>query len=258
MHSEAPNALLLLKSLRVAVPGSAARRWIGGAEGVSLELAAGDTVLLRGESGVGKSSLLRAVAGLWDEGSGAIHRHSVQSVFFVPQSAYLPAGECGAASTLRSQLLYPDSVASDAYLIRVLNDVQLPRLATQLDNELEWAAVLSGGEKQRIVIARLLIGLRGVQSAVVLLDEATSACSESMEAAVYTQVLSVLEATGGALVSVGHRSSLRRFHTRELTLEKEPDEALVAQMLTDFPAAPGAPLAKSSPRKGSYPTGVAE
>lgn len=203
--------LLVLEAVRVAVPGMAweAARWLGPHEGVSFRLAPGGTLLVQGESGVGKSSLLRAIAGLWEEGSGAIHRGS--EVLFLPQVPYLPAGPQSAASSLRSQLLYPAARATEPELRHVLQEVQLEHLADDLDREVDWATTLSGGERQRLVFARLLVSLAGAASPVVLLDEATSACSEAAEERLYAALLQRLGS--GALVSVGHRSSLRRFHS---------------------------------------------
>ncbi|CAK0900659.1 unnamed protein product, partial [Prorocentrum cordatum] len=133
--------LLALREVRVAVPrgGSpACDRWLGPAGGISLELAAGDSLLIQGESGSGKSSLLRAVAGLWEEGVGEICRGP--GVLFVPQTPYLPAGEHGVHASLRDQLLYPESQASDAALREALDAAGLGRLGGALAEAHDWAA----------------------------------------------------------------------------------------------------------------------
>eukprot|EP00929_Paragymnodinium_shiwhaense_P102926 TRINITY_DN66179_c0_g1_i1.p1 TRINITY_DN66179_c0_g1~~TRINITY_DN66179_c0_g1_i1.p1 ORF type:complete len:587 (+),score=126.00 TRINITY_DN66179_c0_g1_i1:100-1860(+) len=219
----AGDALLSLREVRVAVPCSAkgARRWLGDSAGVSYELNRGGALLIQGESGVGKSSLLRAIAGLWNEGTGDILRS--ETVLFLPQTPYLPSGEDGVCTSIREQLLYPGDGAAaettDEMMRDALEAVDLAHLAVALSEKLDWATVLSGGEKQRVVFARLLVQLRAMQGpALVLLDEATSACSESMEAKLYDALLPRLSLGGGALVSVGHRSSLRRYHAEELLL----------------------------------------
>mmetsp|Transcript_76769 Transcript_76769/g.217146 ORF Transcript_76769/g.217146 Transcript_76769/m.217146 type:complete len:581 (-) Transcript_76769:112-1854(-) len=213
------DALLELRSVRVAVPGGARSvlRWLGQDGGISLTLRCADSVLVQGESGVGKSSLLRAIAGLWDEGTGAIHRPS--RVFFLPQVPYMPAGEHGMATTLREQLLYPGTKATDSALQAALDDVGLGHLGTSLPLAMDWVTALSEGEKQRVVFARLLVQLEGVEAPVVLLDESTSACSEALEARLYGALSRRVAAAGGGFVSVGHRSSLKQHHKQELVLE---------------------------------------
>eukprot|EP00408_Alexandrium_pacificum_P064387 CAMPEP_0171165118 /NCGR_PEP_ID=MMETSP0790-20130122/6019_1 /TAXON_ID=2925 /ORGANISM="Alexandrium catenella, Strain OF101" /LENGTH=582 /DNA_ID=CAMNT_0011629895 /DNA_START=15 /DNA_END=1763 /DNA_ORIENTATION=+ len=211
--------LLVLRGVRVAVPACRAGpvRWLGSERGVSVTVAPGGTLLIQGESGVGKSSLLRAVAGLWDRGVGSIHR--VHEVFFLPQQPYLPAGPRSTATSLREQLLYPDTEAPDAELRSALEAALLGHLAVDVDSEADWATALSGGERQRLVLARLLLQLRGTERPLVLLDEATSACSEQAETQLYEALLA--RTRQGAVVSVGHRSSLRRFHQEVIVMGEE-------------------------------------
>lgn len=209
--------LLVLQEVRVAIPeyGAKPGHWLGKAGGVSLAIAPGGTLLVQGESGVGKSSLLRAIAGLWQHGVGSIQRGG--EVFFLPQQPYIPAGQQRVATPLRNQLLYPKTVAEDEDLREALEAVQLGEL--DLDEEADWATQLSGGERQRLVFARLLLQLRGTSAPLVLLDEATSACSEPAEVQLYEALAK--RSHHGAVVSVGHRSSLRRFHREVIVLDGE-------------------------------------
>lgn len=177
-----------------------------------LTIAPGEHVLISGASGSGKSTLLRALSGLWPYGSGALSLPD--SSLFLPQKPYLPIG------SLRAALSYPQ--AEDTYpterLQEVLKACQLPQLVDQLDVENHWERVLSPGEQQRVAIARALL----VEPRWLFLDEATSAMDEGNETAVYQLLGEKLP--GSSLISIGHRSSLQRFHSRQLRLE---DKGLV-------------------------------
>eukprot|EP00931_Biecheleriopsis_adriatica_P066067 TRINITY_DN40486_c0_g1_i1.p1 TRINITY_DN40486_c0_g1~~TRINITY_DN40486_c0_g1_i1.p1 ORF type:complete len:619 (-),score=74.62 TRINITY_DN40486_c0_g1_i1:168-2024(-) len=209
-------------------------RWLGTIsgqkDGSSFEIGPGMSLLLKGASGVGKSTLLRAIAGLWKEGVGRIQR--TRHVLFLPQSSYLPTGAEGSTSSLREQLLFPDrrnksvdqSVPSETELLTILDQVHLgdnSEGVARLDQQADWALRLSGGEKQRLAFARLLVQLSRMsandgEGCLVLLDEATSACDEELENLLYEALSKRLRK--GALVSVGHRLSLARFHTCSLEL----------------------------------------
>ena len=176
---------------------------------LNLTLAPGDALLITGESGCGKSSLLRAIAGLWRTGSGTIQHPPLEHFFFLPQQPYLQPG------TLRSQLIYPSADASldDAALLAILDQVHLPHLAERmggLDAVHDWAKVLSVGEQQRLAFGRVLVH----EPAIVILDEATSALDSGNEASLYA----CLRAKGTTLISIAHRPAVLRHHTHVLHL----------------------------------------
>jgi len=176
---------------------------------VSLSLARGETALLSGPSGVGKSTLVRALAGIWPFGRGQVHVPRDARLLFLPQKPYLPLG------TLRHVVSYPrsDAGVTDAALRESLDAVGLPELARRLDEPGNWALLLSPGEQQRIAFARALVH----QPDWLFLDEATSAVDEATEARLYHLVNERLAAT--TVVSVGHRTTLRRFHARRFVVQ---------------------------------------
>lgn len=174
---------------------------------LSLHVGQGQGLLIVGPSGSGKSSLLRAIAGLWRSGSGRITGPIDQDILFLPQQPYM------VPRSLRNQLLYPNGGKdlSDAQLLHTLKEVNLPDLATGfdgLDTKLDWSKVLSVGEQQRVAFARiLLIGPR-----YAILDEATSALDIANEDSLYRR----LALTNTTLISVGHRPSILQYHTHVL------------------------------------------
>ncbi len=176
---------------------------------LSVALAPGQSLAIVGESGVGKSSLLRALAGLWNKGRGHIIRPNSDSMLFLPQKPYMILG------TLRQQLLYPhtDSQLADEQLYQVWHRVNLANLPEQvggLDVELSWSDVLSLGEQQRLAFARLVLS----QPSFAILDEATSALDVHNEQRLY-QLLQQAKTT---IVSVGHRPSLLKYHQQVLQI----------------------------------------
>ena len=173
---------------------------------VNLSLQRGDTVLLGGASGTGKSTLMRAIAGIWPFGQGEIRALRDARILFLPQKPYLPIG------TLREVVSYPMPTGGvdDPILREALEVVGLPGLAGRLDEAGHWALQLSPGEQQRIAFARALVQ----KPDWLFLDEATSAVDESTEARLYRLVR---ERLGGTTVfSIGHRATLRAFHSRQL------------------------------------------
>ncbi|PSO76354.1 MAG: ABC transporter ATP-binding protein [Cyanobacteria bacterium QS_4_48_99] len=182
-------------------------------ENLAVEVPAGEGLLIVGTSGCGKSSLLRAIAGLWKSGSGKIVRPPLEEMLFLPQRPYMILG------TLRDQLIYPSSDAEveDEQLKQILQEVNLPNLVERfggLDAEESWAEVLSLGEQQRVAFARILVN----QPRYTILDEATSALDVQNEEYLYQH----LQATETTFVSVGHRPTLRNYH--QLVLELSENE----------------------------------
>lgn len=170
----------------------------------------GERVMVVGESGTGKSTLIRAIAGLWPWGAGEIALPSAWTVMFLPQTPYLPLG------TLRACLAYPGAGEdlSESEAREVLTLVGLDHLAERLDDEDRWDHVLSGGERQRVAFARVFLG----RPDLVVMDEATSALDEEGQSKVMSAFVERLpEAT---LISVAHRPSLAAFHTRTVTLKR--------------------------------------
>ena len=176
---------------------------------VSLAVDQGQGLLISGPSGGGKSSLLRAIAGLWNSGSGTIMRPNLEQMLFLPQHPYMILG------TLRSQLLYPviDREVSDEEFSQVLQQVNLPDIVERcggFDAEIDFVKMLSVGEQQRLAVARALL----TKPSYVVLDEATSALDVENEQRLYLQ----LKATSSTLISVAHRSTLLRHHEQVLEI----------------------------------------
>ncbi len=190
--------------------------------GAALAAQAGDTVLLQGPSGSGKSTLFRAFAGIWPFASG--HAQVPQDAMFIPQRPYVPNGR------LRDALAYPSPAAgyTDDALRQALTDARLPHLADRLDDEDAWAQKLSGGEQQRLAIARVLLR----KPRWVFADEATSALDEATEHAVYEKLITHVKQAHGALVSIAHRPAVAAFHDRHWALQKAPDGSPARYTLT--------------------------
>jgi len=186
-------------------------------KGVDFEVAPGEALLIQGPTGTGKSTLLRAIAGLWPFGEGRI-RVGEGRELFLPQKPYIPLG------SLRQALLYPDSGEGvpPERLAEVLEEVGLGRFAHELDTIDLWAQRLSGGEQQRLSIARALLA----KPAILFLDEATASLDEAGQETLYKRLRSL--PWHPTIVSVGHRASLPQFHDRVLNLELEEAGAAAA------------------------------
>ena len=187
-------------------------------ENLSFTLHPGHNVLIKGVSGSGKSTLLRAISGIWPFVDGKIFLPERDKLMFIPQKPYLPLG------TLRAALNYPgNKPIDDTELIYLMDLCQIGYLKDKLDLEADWSHVLSVGEQQRLAFVRAHIQ----QPQWLFLDEATSALDEDTEATMYSLLQERLQQT--TVVSVGHRSTLNKYHelvlrlnksTRQVTLEK--------------------------------------
>lgn len=176
-------------------------------EHASFQINAGDHILIRGPSGCGKSTLLRVFAGIWPYVQSPVQIALPEGTVFMPQRPYFPQGK------LRDALTYPQTHSrhSDAELQQALLDVHLPQLIDKLDEEGHWIQQLSGGEQQRLSMARVFLK----QARWVFADEATSALDEALEQAMYEKLLAMVSANHGALVSVAHRPSVAAFHNQQ-------------------------------------------
>lgn len=173
----------------------------------SLRIEPGEKVLVAGRSGIGKSTIVRAMAGLWPVAAGEIRTAAGARIAFAPQRPYIPLGP------LRDVLTYPGvEGVSDAQLIEIMDLCGLKGFASRLDDHENWHRTLSGGEQQRIGFVRLLLA----RPDIVVMDESTSTLDEAGEAALMRMLSQRLaEATW---VSVAHRPQLEAFHHRKLTL----------------------------------------
>ena len=177
---------------------------------VALAAHAGDAILLSGPSGSGKSTLFRAFAGIWPFSKGQIQMPA--NAMFIPQRPYFPNGP------LREALAYPEPATNydDATLQTALTDALLPQLANRLDDKEAWGQMLSGGEQQRLAIARVLLK----KPQWIFADEATSALDVEAENTLYKRLLAGVLLAKGAIISIAHRPSVAAFHNTTWTLEK--------------------------------------
>ena len=189
---------------------------------VSAVVRPGENTLVTGPSGIGKSTLFRALSGIWPFGSGVVKVPAAARVLFLPQRPYLPIG------SLRDAVAYPTAGQGfdDATLKEVLTACQLPAMAERLNEVDHWAQRLSTGEQQRIAFARALLN----RPDWLFLDEATSALDETMERELYGLLAQRLPNT--TLVSIAHRPSVGAFHQHRLALVPDPlGTRVVSEML---------------------------
>ena len=167
---------------------------------------------MAGPSGTGKSTLIRALAGLWPWGSGRILLPTDAHIAFVPQKPYIPLG------TLRQAMLYSisDKEITDDMIGGAMRRCGLGYLVKHLDEEQRWDQSLSGGERQRTAFVRLLLQ----RPQIIIMDEATSALDEESQVSMLR--LFNEDLAGATVISVGHRVGMEDFHDKKLVLERRP------------------------------------
>jgi vitamin B12/bleomycin/antimicrobial peptide transport system ATP-binding/permease protein len=204
-RTEGSGAALRLSNLSVTLDTGKAV-----VKDAEVDIAPGERVLVAGESGTGKSTLVRAISGLWPWGEGSVQVASGAKMFLMPQRAYVPVG------TLRRAATYPEPADSkdSEEVADALKRVGLKHLVDRLEEEAPWDQTLSGGEKQRLAFARILLH----RPDIVVLDEATSALDPESQDKLMELLTTELDAT--TIVSVGHRPELEAFHSRKIVLER--------------------------------------
>src|SRR5450631_795943 len=201
-----PDNRVYLRQLNIALYDG--KLMIDGAEAI---ISPGEKVLVKGDSGTGKSTLIRAMAGLWPWGSGEILRPEGAYIAFMPQGQYFPLG------TLRAALLYPypDQAVAEDKMRDILMRCGLEHLIPRIDETAEWSSLLSGGEQQRLAFARVLLH----PPDILIMDEPTSALDELSQFRMMEYMRDLLPEA--MVIHAGHRPGLERFHDREIRLVRE-------------------------------------
>jgi putative ATP-binding cassette transporter len=206
--AESKKHVLSADGLTVGLPGGQVL-----IDHLTVHASPGDSVLVKGPSGSGKSTLFRTFSGIWPFSSGRSQLPA--NAMFIPQRPYFPDG------LLRDALAYPQPAShySDEALAKALADALLPHLVSQLDDKNAWGQKLSGGEQQRLAIARVLLK----KPDWVFADEATSALDVAAEQALYARLQEQVQSAGGGMVSIAHRPSVAAFHNTMWELKRRPE-----------------------------------
>jgi putative ATP-binding cassette transporter len=221
------EAMMVLKDVSVSLGDGTAV-----VKETDVEIGPGERVLVAGESGSGKSTLVRAIAGLWPWGGGSVSFRAGSRLFMLPQRPYIPSG------TLRRAVSYPQAADSwDAEKIgAALDKVGLGHLKDRIEDDAPWDQTLSGGEKQRLTFARLLLN----DPDIIVMDEATAALDEKSQDRMMQTVID--ELPDATVISVAHRAELEAFHSRKITLERR---AGGARLVSDVDLIPRTERSKS-------------
>lgn len=200
----APENAIHIRDLSLGLPDGAPLARIG-----DMDIVPGKRLLVRGPSGVGKSTLLRSVAGLWPFGSGRVQVPEDARVAFLPQRAYMPEG------TLASLMAFPEAASAhpDARYRELMERLGLGHLTGRLHDHAAWDQTLSGGEQQRVAAVRAILA----DPDYLFMDEATSALDAKSENTLYSLLVEQLDRA--AIISVAHRESVSAFHTDILEIE---------------------------------------
>jgi len=221
MRGETSDAAMKLMNFSVALDDGTAV-----VDDTEVVIKKGERVLVAGESGTGKSTLVRAIAGLWPWGGGEVKIQKDSRLFLLPQRPYVPSG------TLRRAAAYPGAAEDwePQEIAAVLDKVGLSHLTDRLEEDAPWDQTLSGGEKQRLTIARVLLH----RPDIVVLDEATSALDPKSQDELMKMLSESME--GLTILSVGHRPELEQFHSRKLVLERRSGGAKLVSDIALVPA----------------------
>jgi len=200
-RSASADTSLNVKNLQLVLPNGAPLL-----ADINFSLMQGERMLISGDSGHGKTTLLRALAGMWPYGSGDMMLPENANLLFIPQKPYLPL------LPLRDIISYPNSAQqfSQAAMEDALRAVQMQAYIAQLDDKENWAQSLSLGEQQKLAFARILLH----RPTILLMDEITASLDESAETNLYETLIAQLPET--IIISVGHRQSLQQWHTQKI------------------------------------------